>query len=102
SQSVVVPVAAVQFAEEGHKGTVVVVDARNIAHVKEVETGEVVDGKVRIVEGLTGGETVIIEGGYSLPDKTEVKAKEEKDEQEEKEKDGKDKDEKDGKEEKEK
>jgi multidrug efflux pump subunit AcrA (membrane-fusion protein) len=97
-QSVVVPVAAVQFAEEGHKGTVVVVDAKNIAHVKEVETGEVVDGKVRILEGLTGGETVIIEGGYSLPDGTEVKSKEE----DEKEKDGKDKDEKAGKEEKEK
>src|SRR5215472_13091863 len=79
-RSVVVPVAAVQFAEDGKKGTVMVVDDKNIAHAKEVETGETVDGKVRIVEGLNGGETVIIEGGYGLPDKTEVRNKEEKEE----------------------
>src|SRR5215468_6663037 len=79
-RSVVVPVAAVQFAEGGKKGTVMVVDDKNIAHAKEVETGETVGGKVRIVEGLNGGETVIIEGGYGLPDKTEVRNKEEKEE----------------------
>jgi len=87
-RSVVVPVAAVQFAEGGKKGTVIVVDDKNIAHAKEVETGETVGGKVRIVEGLNGGETVIIEGGYGLPDKTEVRNKEEKEEK------GADKDEK--------
>lgn len=76
-QSVIVPVAAVQFAEEGHKGTVIVVDDKHIAHVTEVETGEVVNGKVQIIAGLQGGETVVIEGGYNLPDKTEVKKKEE-------------------------
>src|SRR5215813_4919351 len=79
-RSVVVPVAAVQFAEGGKKGTVIVVDDKNIAHAKEVETGETVGGKVRIVEGLNGGETVIVEGGYGLPDKTEVRNKEEKEE----------------------
>jgi multidrug efflux pump subunit AcrA (membrane-fusion protein) len=79
-RSVVVPVAAVQFAEDGKKGAVMVVDDKNIAHAKEVETGETVGGKVRIVEGLNGGETVIIEGGYGLPDKTEVRNKEEKEE----------------------
>jgi multidrug efflux pump subunit AcrA (membrane-fusion protein) len=79
-RSVVVPVAAVQFAEDGKKGTVMVVDDKNIAHAKEVEIGETVGGKVRIVEGLNGGETVIIEGGYSLPDKTDVRNKEEKEE----------------------
>src|SRR5262249_34865339 len=72
--------AAVQFAEGGKKGTVMVVDDKNIAHAKEVETGETVGGKVRIVEGLNGGETVIVEGGYGLPDKTEVRNKEEKEE----------------------
>ena len=76
-QSVVVPVAAVQFAEDGKKGTVMVVDAKNIAHAKEVETGETVDGKVRIIEGLSGGETVIIEGGYHLPDGTQVRQNDE-------------------------
>jgi HlyD family secretion protein len=91
-RSVVVPVAAVQFAEDGKKGTVMIVDDKNIAHAKEVETGETVGGKTRIVEGLSGGETVIVEGGYGLPDKTEVRNKEEK-----KEKDA-DKDEKGDKE----
>lgn len=81
-QSVVVPVAAVQFAEEGKKGTVVIVDAKNIAHPKEVETGEVINGKVQILAGLKGGETVIIEGGYNLPDGTQVRQK--KDEEDEK------------------
>jgi len=111
-RSVVVPVAAVQFAEDGKKGTVMVVDDKNIAHAKEVGTGETVGGKVRIVEGLNGGETVIVEGGYGLPDKTEVRNKEEKEEKDadkdekgdkddEKEKDDK-KGEKDNKKEKEK
>lgn len=90
---VVVPVAAVQFAEEGGKGTVVIVDAKHIAHVTEVETGEVVDGMVRIIAGLKGGETVILEGGYSLSDGTQVQIKKEneKDEKGEKEKGEKEK-----------
>ncbi len=98
-QSVVVPVAAVQFAEEGGKGTVMIVDAKHIAHLKEVETAETIDGKVRITSGLKGGETVIIEGGYSLPDGTQVEAKkdDEKEKKGEKEKDGAEKKEKDEK-----
>ncbi|MBO0859010.1 MAG: efflux RND transporter periplasmic adaptor subunit [Chloracidobacterium sp.] len=106
-RSVVAPVAAVQFAEDGKKGTVMVVDGKNIAHAKEVETGETIGGRVQIISGLSGGETVIVEGGYSLPDKTEVRNKEGKDEKVEggKDKDESkdekgDKDEKEGKEEK--
>jgi multidrug efflux pump subunit AcrA (membrane-fusion protein) len=99
---VVAPVAAVQFAEDGKKGTVMVVDGKNIAHAKEVETGETIGGRVQIISGLNGGETVIVEGGYGLPDNTEVRNKEEKGEKDKDE--GKDekneKDEKDEKEEK--
>jgi multidrug efflux pump subunit AcrA (membrane-fusion protein) len=73
SQSVVVPLAAVQFAEGERKGTVMVVDDKRIARAKEVETGERIEGRVRILSGLSGGETVIIEGGYGLPDGVEVK-----------------------------
>src|SRR5262249_61906808 len=62
-RSVVVPVAAVQFAEGGKKGTVMVVDDKNIAHAKEGETGETVGGKVRIVEGWKGAQRATIEGG---------------------------------------
>ncbi len=101
-QSVVVPVAAVQFAEDGKKGTVMIVDAKNIAHLKEVETGETVDGKVRIIEGLSGGETVIIEGGYSLPDGTQVELKKEDEDEKKGDKGEAKKDEKDAEKEKEK
>jgi RND family efflux transporter MFP subunit len=93
ARSVVAPVSAVQFAEGSKKGVVMVVDDKNIAHAKEVETGEVIEGMARIVEGLKGGETVIIEGGYNLPDGTQVRNKEEKG-KDEKEKDGKEKEEK--------
>jgi HlyD family secretion protein len=78
AKSVVIPVSAVQFAEGSKKGVVIVVDDKLIAHQKEVETGEVVEGKVRIVGGLKGGETVIIEGGYGLPDGVEVRLAKEK------------------------
>ena len=94
-QAVVVPVAAVQFAEDGKKGTVMIVDAKNIAHAKEVEVGETTNGKVRIIAGLSGGETVIIEGGYHLPDGTKVEVK--KDEDDEKKDEKKDDDEKEKK-----
>jgi multidrug efflux pump subunit AcrA (membrane-fusion protein) len=93
AQSVVAPVSAVQFAEGSKKGVVMVVDDKNIAHAIEVETGEVIEGKARIVDGLKGGETVIIEGGYNLPDGTQVRNREEKG-KDEKEKDGKEKEEK--------
>lgn len=77
-QSVVVPLTAVQFSEDGKKGVVMVVDDKGIAHSRDVETGEVIEGRVRIVEGLNGGETVVSEGGYGLPDGTQVKVTKEK------------------------
>lgn len=73
ARSVVVPLSAVQFAEGEKKGTVVILDDKRIAHPKEVETGEVVDGRVRIAQGLSGGETVVVEGGYGLTDGVEVR-----------------------------
>ena len=72
-QSVVVPVAAVEFEEGTRKGTVVVVDAQKVAHRKEVEAGETFEGKVQILEGLKQGEQVVVEGGYGLEDGTAVK-----------------------------
>ena len=54
-----------------------VVDDKRIAHKREIEGGEVVDGKVQIVKGLKAGEVVVAEGGYGLPDGTEVKTAEE-------------------------
>src|SRR6266511_1220693 len=72
-KSVVVPLAAVQFSEGTRKGSVLVVDDQKVAHRREVAGGEVFDGKVQIVEGLKGGEAVVVEGGYGLPDGTSVR-----------------------------
>ena len=71
--AVVVPLAAVQFKEGTRTGTVMVVDAKNIAHQREVQAGETMGDVVRIVEGVKPGETVVTEGSYSLPDGAQVK-----------------------------
>jgi RND family efflux transporter MFP subunit len=71
--SVVVPLSAVEFVEGTSKGSVLVVDAQKVAHRREVEGGEVLDGKVQITAGLQGGELIVIEGGYGLPDGTAVR-----------------------------
>jgi multidrug efflux pump subunit AcrA (membrane-fusion protein) len=72
-QSVVVPREAVEFVSGTRKGVVRVVDEAKIAHRREVEGGEIFDGKVQIVQGLVAGEVVVVEGGYGLPDATEVR-----------------------------
>ena len=66
-----------QFVEGTHHGSVAVVDESHTAHIRDVETGESFEGKVQIVKGLSPGETVIVEGGYGLPDGTEVRPQEE-------------------------
>ena len=71
-RAVAVPLAAVQFVEGTRRGTVLVVDDRRLARHREVETGHVADRKVQIKRGLKGGEWVVIEGGYGLPDETQV------------------------------
>jgi HlyD family secretion protein len=77
SGSVLVPLPAVQFIEGTRSGFVMVVDANQVAQKRDVETGEIFDDKVQIVEGLKSGELVIVEGGYGLPDGTEVRPSEE-------------------------
>jgi HlyD family secretion protein len=72
TKGVMVPLAAVQFNEGTRTGIVMVVDGKRTARKKEVEAGETQEGKVQILKGLSAGETVITEGGYGLPDGTEV------------------------------
>ncbi len=74
--SIVVPIQAVQFAEGTTSGSVCVVDAKDVAHRVEVETGERFEGTVQIKKGLNAGDRVIVEGGYGLPDGTQVKSSE--------------------------
>ena len=64
-----------------------VVDDDMIAHETKVKIGIQQGDKTQIVEGLQGGETVVTEGNYSLPDETKVEvAKEEEKEEGDKEK----------------
>src|SRR5437762_3335548 len=87
-EAVVVPSTAVVLdATNADEGVVMVVDDDMIAHETKVKIGIQQGDKTQIVEGLQGGETVVTEGNYSLPDETKVEvAKEEEKEEEEKEK----------------
>jgi multidrug efflux pump subunit AcrA (membrane-fusion protein) len=55
-----------------------VVSADKHAKRTEIEAGESFAGMVQIKQGLKAGETVIVEGGYGLPDGTEVRVFDEK------------------------
>ena len=49
-----------------------VVDATNVARETKVTVGIRTPELMEIVSGLLGGETVVIEGNYALPDGTKV------------------------------
>ena len=86
NDAIVVPAAAVTLdASNADEGTVMVVDAENVAHEVKVNVGIRAADRIEIVEGLKGGETVVVEGNYALPDGTKVEpqANSEKAEQEE-------------------
>lgn len=71
--AVVVPSSAIVLdATNADEGTVMVVGADMVAHETKVKVGVKQGDKTQIVEGLVGGETVVIEGNYSLPDGTKV------------------------------
>ena len=73
NDAIVIPASAVTLdASNATEGTVMVVDAENVAHETKVTVGIRTPGKIEIVEGLEGGETVVIEGNYALPDGTKV------------------------------
>ena len=73
TDAIVLPASAVTLeASNASEGTVIVVDALNVAHETKVTVGIRTAEKVEIIEGLQGGETVVVEGNYSLPDETKV------------------------------
>jgi HlyD family secretion protein len=51
---------------------VMTVDEASIAHETKVKVGIRQGDKIQITEGLEGGETVVTEGNYALPDGTKV------------------------------
>jgi HlyD family secretion protein len=73
ANAVVVPDSAVTLdATNGNSGTVMVVDKASVAHEVHVTIGARSGGRTQITSGLTGGETVVTEGNYGLPDGTKV------------------------------
>ncbi|MEP6568633.1 MAG: efflux RND transporter periplasmic adaptor subunit [Acidobacteriota bacterium] len=79
SDAIVVPAAAVTLdASNANEGTVMVVDAANVAHETKVTVGIRTPNKMEITDGLSGGETVVIEGNFALADGTKVEVSEDK------------------------
>jgi multidrug efflux pump subunit AcrA (membrane-fusion protein) len=89
--AIVVPASAITLeTSNADEGTVMVVDDQNVAHETKVTIGIRTPDKVEIVEGLKGGETVVIEGNYALPDGTKVEPQINTDQKEEDKTDQKD------------
>jgi RND family efflux transporter MFP subunit len=83
NDAIIVPASAVTLeTSNADEGTVMVVDNQNVAHETKVKIGIRTSDKIEIVEGLKGGETVVIEGNYALPDGTKVVVATEKEEKE--------------------
>jgi multidrug efflux pump subunit AcrA (membrane-fusion protein) len=77
TDTVVIPSAAVTLeASNAEEGTVMVVDDASIAHEQKVTVGIREGDKTEITSGLQGGETIVVEGNYSLPDGTKVEVAE--------------------------
>lgn len=75
NKAIVVPASAVTLdAANADAGTVMVVDAENVAHEKKVRVGIRAGNQVQIVSGLRAGERVVTEGNYALPDGAKVEA----------------------------
>ena len=71
--AVIVPTPAVTLdATNANGGTVMIVDAQSVAHEVHVTVGAHDSLRTQITAGLRGGETVVVEGNYGLPDKTKV------------------------------
>ena len=83
--AVVIPLSAVTLdASNADEGTVMTVDENSVAHETKVKIGIKQGGKAQILEGLKGGETVVTEGNYALPDGTKVEIAKDEDKDEEK------------------
>jgi len=68
---IIVPLSALLKTPDG--ATIVMIVKDNRAHQVPVETGVRQGDRLQITKGLSGGETVIVNGAYGLPDNTQVK-----------------------------
>jgi len=55
---------------------VMVVDEESVAHETKVTVGVRTSERMEITSGLKGGETIVVEGNYALPDGTKVEVTE--------------------------
>jgi RND family efflux transporter MFP subunit len=69
--AIVIPASALLKTPAG--GTVVMTVTGDHAHQVAVDTGIREGDRVQITKGLAGGENVIVNGSYGLPDNTQVK-----------------------------
>jgi RND family efflux transporter MFP subunit len=73
NDAIVVPASAVTLdAPNKNTGTVMVVDAGNVARETRVTVGIRTPESVQVTSGLKGGEIVVTEGNYALPDGSKV------------------------------
>ena len=83
--AIVVPASAVNLeASNASEGTVMIVDAQNVAHETKVTVGIRTADRIEIVEGLKGGEVVVVEGNFALPDGSKVEIAKDEEKKEEK------------------
>ena len=74
NDAVVVPLSAITFTTGSFdQGTVMIVDQQQIAHEIKVTVGIRTSSLAEIKSGLQGGELIVVEGNYALPDGTKVK-----------------------------
>lgn len=71
NNAVVIPANALLKTPEGEETVMIVSQDR--AHQVAVSSGVRQGDRVQITKGLSGGETVIVNGAYALPDNTQVK-----------------------------
>jgi multidrug efflux pump subunit AcrA (membrane-fusion protein) len=77
SDVIVVPASAVTLeTTTSNEGSVMVVDDQSIAHETKVTVGIRTKDKMEITSGLKGGETIVVEGNYALPDQAKVEVNE--------------------------
>ena len=60
TQALMIPEQAIQEDQAGK--FVMIVDAENVVDVRRVKTGRATNGRVKIIDGLQGGENVVVEG----------------------------------------
>ena len=75
-KAVVVPLTAIEIQQGQTTGSLLVVDDQKIAHRREVEPGERSGDVIQIRKGVVAGDTIVVQGGYALPDGTEVEVTE--------------------------